>query len=123
MPTDIPAPKAVEISPRLAFLIIGMSERRGTEEDGALDAGGAVVEELAIPGTREPRFAFVEELAAGGIGNEARAATAGGTLLEAAGTKPLRARRSWRVSDMPGRTERFFERDIFGAIAVGDSSD
>ena len=103
--------------------MIGMSERRGTEEDGAPEAGDAIVVELAAPGTREPRFALIEELAAGGIGNEARAATAGGTLLEAAGTKPLRARRSWRVSDMPGRTERFFDRDIFGAIAVEDSSD
>ena len=123
MPTDIPAPKAVEISPRLAFLMTGMSERRGTEEDGAQEAGDAVVEELAIPGTREPRFALIEEVATGGVGNEARAAAAGGTLLEAAGTKPLRARRSWRVSDMPGRTDRFFERDIFGAIAVKESSD
>ena len=102
----------------------GMSDRRGVDEAGAREAGDAIVEELAIPEARVPRFVLIEEVTTGGgVGNEVLAAAAGETLLTVAGTKPLRALRSWRDRDMPGRTERFFEREIFGAIAIKEGSD
>ena len=56
-------------------------------------------------------------------GNEELAAAAGTTLLAEATLMPRRARRSARDNMELAGTERFLERDIFGAIAIRDSSD
>ena len=106
------------MSPRRAFLMVGMSDRRGVDEEAARGAGDAIFEEVATPKALASRLGLVEGATGGGVVNEVLAATAGDPLLTAAGTKPLRARRSWRERDMPGRTERFFERENFGAIAI-----
>ena len=107
------------MSPRRAFLMVGMSDRRGVDEEAARGAGDAIFEEVATPKALASRLGFIEdEATGGGVINEVLAAAAGDPLFTAAGTKPLRARRSWRERDMPGRTERFFERENFGAIAI-----
>ena len=121
MPTDLPAPRADVMSPRRAFLMVGMSDRRGVDEEAARGAGDAIFEEVATPKALASRFADngVEEE----VGNKERAATAGGPLLTAACPPSLIARRSARDRFMPGRTDKFFERDAFGAIALKKCSD
>ena len=124
MPTDLPAPRADVMSPRRAFLMVGMSDRRGVEEEAARGTGVAIFEEVAAPKVLVSRLDFADaRTTGGGVTNEVRAAAAGDPLLTEAGTNPLRARRSWRVSDMPGRTERFLDRESFGAIALKECSD
>ena len=120
MPTELLAFKAAVRSPRRAFFMVGMSARSGVDEEVGRDAGGADFE-AAPPKALASRFAdneFEEE-----VGNTVLAATAGGPLLLAAYPLSLRARRSARERCMPGRTERFFERDTFGAIALKKCSD
>ncbi len=120
MPTVLLAIKAAVRSPRRAFLMVGMSARSGVDDEVGRDAGGADVE-AAPPKALASRFVdneFEEE-----VGNTGLAATAGGPLLLAAYPLSLRARRSARERFMPGRTERFFERDTFGAIALKKCSD
>ena len=125
MPTDVPAPRADVMSPRRAFLMVGMSDRRGVDEEAARGSTGvAIFEEVAAPKVLASRLDFADErTTGGGVTNEVLAATAGDPLFTEAGPNPLRARRSWRVSDMPGRTDRFLERESFGAIAIREGSD
>ena len=104
--------------------MVGMSDRRGVEEEAARGTGVAIFEEVAAPKVLVSRLDFADaRTTGGGVINDVLAATAGDPLLTEAGTKPLRARRSWRVSDMPGRTDRFLERESFGAIAIKEGSD
>ena len=124
MPTDVPAPKAELMSPRFAFLMVGISDRKGVEEEAARGTGVAICEEVAAPKVLESRLVFADARTTGGeVPNEEAAAAADGPLFTAAGTNPLRTLRSWRVRDMPGRTERFLERESFGAIALKECSD
>ena len=124
MPTVIPAPKAELMSPRFAFLITGMSDRNVVEEEAERETGATIFEEVVVPGVLESRLTFAEARTIGaGVANELQAAAAGGSWLLVAGTSPLRARRSWRVNDIPGRTERFLDRESFGAIALRECSD
>ena len=58
-----------------------------------------------------------------GANNKELAAAAGGPLLADAALIPLRARRSSKDNMQPGRTDRFFDREFFGDIAIEDSSD
>ena len=120
MPTELLAIKAAVRSPRRAFLMVGMSARSGVDEEVGRDAAGADFE-AAPPKALASRFVdneFEEE-----VGNTELAATAGGPLLTAACPLSLRARRSARDRFMPGRTDKFFERDAFGAIALKKCSD
>ena len=124
MPTVIPAPKAELMSPRFAFLITGISDRKVVEEEAGRETGATIFEEVAVPEILESRLTFADARTTGeGLTNEERAAAACGPWLSAAGTNPLRTLRSWRVRDMPGRTERFLERESFGAIALKECSD
>ena len=103
--------------------MVGISDRSVVEEEAVRGPVAAIFEEVVAPEILASRLIFAEaRTAGGGVSNEERAAAAGGSLL-VAGTSPLRARRSWRVSDMPGRTERFLERESFGAIALKECSD
>ena len=112
------------MSPRFAFLMVGISDRSGVEEEAVRGTGVAIFEEVAAPKVLVSRLDFADaRTAGGGVTNEVRAAAACGPLFTAAGANPLRARRSWRVSDMPGRTERFLDRESFGAIALKECSD
>lgn len=74
--------------------------------------------------TRIPKRPHCPKAAAvAGTNNEELAAAAGRPLLGFAAPIPLRALRSSRDSMQPGRTDRFFEREVFGDIAIEDSSD
>ena len=119
MPTVLLAIMAAVRSPRRAFLMIGMSARSGVDEEVGRGAGGADLE-AALPKTLASRFIdneFEEE-----VGNMGLAAAAGCPLLLAACPPSLRARRSAKDRFMPGKTERFFERVTFGAIALTKSA-
>jgi len=101
-----------------------MSDRNVVEEEAERETGATFFEEAVEPEILESRLTFADARTTGeGVTNEVRAAAACGPWLSAAGTSPLRARRSWRVSDIPGRTERFLDRESFGAIALKECSD
>jgi len=123
MPTVKPACNAGVTPPRRAFFIIAISERRGFEEE--LTRGtGTVDEEAAPPIVLALRLILDDARAAeGGTNDEGPAAAAGETLLVWAAPMPLRARRSSKDRWQPGRTDKFFDRECFGAIAIKDSSD
>ena len=93
-----------------------MSERRGFDEE--LTRGtGAVNVEAAPPIVLAMRLELDE-----GTDNEGPAAAAGETLLVLTAPMPLRARRSSKDKWLLERTERFLDREYFGAIAIKDSS-
>jgi hypothetical protein len=123
MPTDKPADNADEIPPRRAFLMIAMSDRSGVDEEVTRGTSGGAFEEAPQHNALAFRLRFIGARTAEGISNEAPAAAAGGPLLIVAALLSLRARRSSRDSPQPERTERFFDREHFGAIAIKDSSD
>ena len=133
MPIESPACNAEVLPPRRAFLITGISGRRGADELVIREAAGADPEvlegysftaEASPPKVPELRLRFIGTNAeVTGANNEELAATAGGPLFAGAAPIPRRARRSSRDTVEPGRTDRFLERDILGAIAIKDSSD
>ena len=93
-----------------------MSERRGFDEE--LTRGtGAVDVEAAPPIVLALRLKLDE-----GTDNEGPAAAAGETLLVRTAPMPLRARRSSKDRWQSGRTDKFLDREYFGAIAIKDSS-
>ena len=57
------------------------------------------------------------------VSNDATAATAGGPLIIVDKHMPRRARRSSRDRVVVATTERFLDREVFGAIAMDDSSE
>ena len=94
-----------------------MSERGGFEEE--LTRGtGTVVEEAAPPIVLALRLMLDE-----GTNDEGPAAAAGETLLVLTAPMPLRARRSSKDKWQLARTDKFLDREYFGAIAIKDSSD
>ena len=103
--------------------MVGILSRSGVDEEARRGAGGADFE-AAPPKALASRFVDTGGLATGGgVGNEERAATAGGPLLTAACPLSRIARRSSRDRFMPGRTDRFLDREVFGAIALEECSD
>ena len=125
MPTVKPACIAGVTPPRRAFFIIAMSERRGFEEE--LTRGtGTVVEEAAPPIVLALRLMLDDARTAGvfrgGTNDEGPAAAAGETLLVGTAPMPLRARRSSKDRWQLSRTDKFLDREYFGAIAIKDSS-
>ena len=103
--------------------MIAMSERSGVDEEVIRGTSGGAFEEAPQHNALAFRLRFIGARTAEGISNEAPAAAAGGPLLIVAAPLSLRARRSSRDSPQPERTERFFDREYFGAIAIKDSSD
>ena len=104
--------------------MIAMSERRGFDEEVTRDTGTADSEEAAPPKALALRLIPIDALAAvEGATNEELEAAAGGPLLAFATPIPLRALRSPRDNVLAGRTDKFFEREMFGDIAIEDSSD
>ncbi len=107
-----------------------MSERSGiggvrveVDDEVPEDDGGFPVTAVTAPPDRLTRtFNEGEPTTGDEEDDEGRAAAARAPLTLVAGTHPLRARRSSSERDMPGRTERFFDRERFGAIAINDSS-
>jgi len=103
-----------------------MSARRGIEEfartvAGEEDTGVEVA--AATPGPTTPKapvFRLVLDVAFEEIVvfvERATAATAGGSELRGRSPPSRRARRSSRDSEAAAETERFLERESFGAIA------
>ena len=105
-----------------------MSARSGIEVVVRLAAGNEVPEvlaEAAFADTAPPkaptlRLHIDDDFA---VDNEATAAAAEGPLLRGGGTLSRRALRSSRESVVAAETARFLEREIFGAIAMNDSSE
>ena len=104
--------------------MIAMSERSGVDEEVTRGTCGGAFEEALQHKALAFRLILIgARTAVEGISNEAPAAAAGGPLLIVAALLSLRARRSSRDRPQPGRTEGFFDREAFGAIAIKDSSD
>ena len=105
--------------------MIAMSVRNGFNEEVTRAVGNAELEQAALPNTRALRSELIDAgTQVEEASNEDLAAAAGGPLLAVAAPIPRRARRSSRDRLQPGRTDKFFERELcLGAIAIRESSD
>ena len=113
---------AADTPPRRAFLMTGMSERRGIDAAVTRVAGNADPEEAAPP--KAPTLRLEDDDAfAGGRTTGATAAAAGDPLLVPTCPMPRSARRSASDRVHEAATERFPEREAFGAIATKGSSE